>query len=950
MNRSDNGGRGRYSVALVILVFLVMGIAALSLFLGAGGSVRGFGFGVFGTNPQPPRQETLDRGRRAAWAGDYDAALAALDSVIEVRPDESDLLEERARVLAWAERWEEAAAALAEATDTADTEAVLERARYLWWGSRPLEADSLLSSLLEREPGLEAALALQDEIRPGIDASVDVAQRWAAERPDDAQTRLWLARALVEAGRPEDALPHYRRALTGEGAVSPDVLLEAAGVALGVDALDFAAEHFRRYLDEVDPYDREVRLRLARTLAWSARWTEAEARYREALTAIESTELRLELARMLADAGRYEDAIVEYRRVLEARRSREVRRELVDVLAQAEEYAAAVRELDRVMETDPDPALLEMKADLLALMDRYGEAADVLATVLERRPDDHELRLRRARLLWWSGRLEEADAELTALIGARPDLDELVDLRERIREGIDPEEALARRWVALDDTPRNRLRLARILVERERYGEAVTEYRTALADTTARALVVEAVDVAEAADSLDAATAFLDAYLADADDRALVLRLARLHGWAGRPDVAAGIYARYLADHPTDVDARFARAQQLALQDSTAWEEATSELERVVAADPDRGPALKLLGDLERWRGRPGAALAFYRRARAVDPDTEGLATGIRLANAMLAEAAARRDATYVAWAGDLDVFDDSDDFDWVALDLQRSWKRGRWIGGLELRQRYAAGASPGGLSGSAAGLGAAAIGTYRIRAGLEASVEVGVTSYADVGPFVTWGAGVERADSVGRTELRYDRLPAVRDAATLAALEAEAVVDRVVLEALRPVGRWRAAGNLQLQAFSVSGGSVTRYAGMLRADRPVGASGLTVGGMVRGIFADTRSPVDPVWGPVVWTPTYYIAPAVTLGYSPELRDGWSVALRASPGYAFIEERAGLTRYRASETAILEAGATVGYRTGPWSFSVSGDWGGALPDGYRARALRIRFSRLAEAP
>ena len=779
---------------------------------------------------------------------------------------------------------------------------------------------------------------------------MEVAQRWVAERPDDAQTRLWLARALVEAGRPEDALPHYRRALTGEGAVSPDVLLEAAGVALGVDALDFAAEHFRRYLDEVDPYDRDVRLRLARTLAWSARWTEAEARYREALTAMESTELRLELARMLTDAGRYEDAIVEYRRVLEARRSREVRRELVDVLAQAGRYAAAVRELDRVMETDPDPALLEMKADLLALMDRYGEAADVLARVLERRPDDHELRLRRARLLWWSGRLEEADAELTALIGARPDLGELVDLRERIREGIDPEEALARRWVALDDTPRNRLRLARILVERERYGEAVTEYRTALADTTARALVVEAVDVAEAADSLDAAIAFLDAYLADADDGALVLRLARLHGWAGRPDVAAGIYARYLAGHPTDVDARFARAQQLALQDSTAWDEAAAELERVVAADPDRGPALKLLGDLERWRGRPGAALAYYRRARAVDPDTEGLATGIRLANAMIAEAAARRDATYVAWAGDLDVFDDSDGFDWVALDLQRSWKRGRWIGGLELRQRYAAGASPGGLSGSAVGLGAAAIGTYRIRAGLEASVEAGVTSYADVGPFVTWGAGVERADSVSRMALRYDRLPAVRDAATLASLEAEAVVDRVVLEALLPAGRWRTAGNLQLQAFSVSGGSVARYAGMLRADRPVGASGLTVGGMIRGIFADARSPVDPVWGPVVWTPTYYVAPAVTLGYSPELRDGWSVGLRASPGYAFIEERAGLARYRASETAILEAGATVGYRTGPWSFSVSGDWGGALPDGYRARALRIRFSRLAEAP
>jgi hypothetical protein len=182
-----------------------------------------------------------------------------------------------------------------------------------------------------------------------------------------------------------------------------------------------------------------------------------------------------------------------------------------------------------------------------------------------------------------------------------------------------------------------------------------------------------------------------------------------------------------------------------------------------------------------------------------------------------------------------------------------------------------------------------------------------------------------------------------------MAALQAEAVIDRVLLEARYPVGGWDAAGEVQLQAFSADAGALRRWAGTLRADRTVG-SGLTAGAMIRGIFADDRSPVHPVWGPLVWAPTYYVAPALSLGYTRELRDGWWIGLRSSPGYAFIEERAGLQRYRTAETAVLEAGATLGYRRGPWSVSIAADWGGAIPAGYRATALRIHFSRLAEAP
>ncbi|MFP4624676.1 MAG: tetratricopeptide repeat protein, partial [Gemmatimonadota bacterium] len=600
--------RGRlYSALLTVFIALVVAMAGSALYVSAGGELFGWSGGVFGIDaPRDSTTRVLERAREAAGAGRYGEALAAYDTALAWAPSPA-LARERAKVLAWAERYGEAADALAAIGDEADVETMLERARLLWWADRPREADSLLSLVLARHPDAAEARELQDLVRPSVEPALDVATRWVQERPGDPFSRLWLARVLVREGRQAEALAHYRAALGRAGTAEPEVLLEAAGVAVGVDSLRFAGEVLARYLNDVDPGDLETRLRLARAYSWSGRYDAAEAEYRRVLAARPDPAVRLELARMLASAGRHESAIGELRQVLAAAPSADVRRDLVRSLAAAGRYDRALGELAPLLEERQQERDLLERARILALAERYGEAADVLAAVIEGRPADAGIRLRRARYLWWAGRLEAADAALTDLLRLRPGAAEVEALREEIRLGIDPSIGLAREWLALDDTPRNRRRLAEALLKAERYAEALEHYRVYLAakPEPAPELFRTVSEVAEAADSLRLAATLLERHLeaAPGAEPDALLRLARLHAWSDRPERAVDAFGRYLELRPADREARFELARQLAWQDTSRWPAATAELERVLRADSAHAPALKLLGDLARWRG-----------------------------------------------------------------------------------------------------------------------------------------------------------------------------------------------------------------------------------------------------------------------------------------------------------------------------------------------------------
>ncbi|MEJ2504130.1 MAG: hypothetical protein P8177_12600, partial [Gemmatimonadota bacterium] len=521
------------------------------------------------------------------------------------------------------------------------------------------------------------------------------------------------------------------------------------------------------------------------------------------------------------------------------------------------------------------------------------------------------------------------------------------------RRGIDPSVDVARAWLARDDTPENRLRLAGALVEAERSAESLEHYRAALAAAPDREVLVAMSEAAEAADSVALATRLVERYLAGTtrDEPEQRLRLARLYAWAERPEESAGAYRRYLAVRPDDAGARYERAQQLAARDSTHWAEARAELERAVASDSLDARPHRLLGDLARWEGDPAAALDHYRRAAALDPGLEGLDEGVRRATAMGEAEEAPRDATIVAWAVDVDGFSDSEGFDWLASRARYHWLlRGATLSAT-VGQGYSGGRSLVGAEQDALGFDIAFGARVALAPRWHALAEAGATRFQDVDPFPTWGAGLEYQDASGSVTLRYQRQPGVREAATMAALQAGTTLDRVQLTALRRHGPWSGAADAQVQRFGADAGDATRFAAMARAGRAVGG-GLTLGAMIRAIAADGAAPVDGDWGPLFWAPAHYIAPAVTVGYARPVGDrGW-LGLRAAPGYAWIDEReGGVVRYRDGETPILEAGATVGYRVGTWSVDLSGDWGGNLAEnGYDATSITLRISRSGGAP
>jgi hypothetical protein len=719
-------------------------------------------------------------------------------------------------------------------------------------------------------PEVAEAAELQALIRPSVEPALDVAQRWVAERPDDPWSNLWLARALVGEGRSAESLPHYRRALGAPGTVDPEVLLEVAGVALGADSLALAGQILERYLRDVDPPDHQTRLRLARAYSWSGRYTAAEQQYRMVLERSPEPAVRLELARMLASAGRHDAAAAELERLMAAGRSVELVREMVRVRA---------------------------------LAGRYGDAADELARLLEARPDDHSARLERARYLWWAGRLEDADAELTRILAAEPDHAAALSLRADVRPGIDPSVDIARTWLAEADTRANRLLLARALVKAERLEEALEHYDVVLAAPSAaadRELVVEAADVADAAGEPGRVIEILERHVAAVDrpEPAMRLRLARALAWADRPADAAVAYALYLVDVPGDLDARMERARQLAWADTASWGQARGELERVIAADPARADAIKLLGDLDRWSGDPDTALEHYRQAQALDPSVESLTDGIRPSRC---RRSGRRSApsstpsswpcgTPPTWPGppELDAFTDTEGFDWIGSTLGREWHFGESALAVRLAQGWSRGRHLDGIGGAGTGslgLGAVLAGRLAVAPGWALLGELGAMSYDDIDAFATWGGGIEFADDLSLARLRFGRTPAVREAATRAALQAGAVMDRVHLEGSRFMGPWRVATDLQLQRFRADLGDADRYAGMLVVDRKLGASGIAIGPMVRAIASPHDAPFLADWGRLYWTPDYYLAPALSIRYGGQVADGLWLGLRAAPGH-----------------------------------------------------------------
>lgn len=261
-------------------------------------------------------------------------------------------------------------------------------------------AAEVLAEASALAPGDAALVALLGRARllaQDFGGAVEALEAATAAGERGAATRLYLAAALWEAGRPEDAEPIYRQLAEETGAFTAlhqfgRLLVWQGREAEAVPYLERAAAARREAVD--------VLLDLAAAREGSGALAEALDAYRRAATARpENVRARYGLARMLARTGDVDGARREmetYRRLQAAEQERTRRQglerarldrgwELLDA-----GQAAAAREHFAALEQSPESLAGRAQAD--AALGDHAAAVEALERALDLDPERDDLR------------------------------------------------------------------------------------------------------------------------------------------------------------------------------------------------------------------------------------------------------------------------------------------------------------------------------------------------------------------------------------------------------------------------------------------------------------------------------------------------------------------------------------------------------------------------------
>jgi Flp pilus assembly protein TadD len=226
--------------------------------------------------------------------------------------------------------------------------------------------------------------------------------------PDHAELRNALGWTLFQAGRTDEALAEYNRAL----AANPKSAKAHNNLALAMVELgdfDGAAGHFQASL-EIEPAA-EIYSDLGFTRARLGRSDEALADYRKALALDpDCASAHVNLAVMSVQAGDLAAAESHYRRALPGRPTAQTYNGLGYVLAQAGRSGEAIAEYRKAIAADPKftPAYNNL-AEALTDEGKLAEAAEAYRLSLAQRPDPAVYNAL-AALLRQLGRADEAAA------------------------------------------------------------------------------------------------------------------------------------------------------------------------------------------------------------------------------------------------------------------------------------------------------------------------------------------------------------------------------------------------------------------------------------------------------------------------------------------------------------------------------------------------------------
>ena len=238
-------------------------------------------------------------------------------------------------------------------------------------------------------------------------------------RPVGDDTRLNVAEELLQAGRPDEALPLLER----EAAISPDYARARLGLGVALSRTGDKARSLEEFEKAVSlaPSDFEARSALALGLAESGEASRALEHFREAVRLRPGdAKAQFNLANALQQAGRAREAIPHYDAALRARPDYvEAMANLALALAETGDTALAIDRLSRAAGLRPDSAPIHFNlAELLSDVGRSTEALAHYDEAARLSPDSPDLHFALAQAYARGGRSVRGDPEPRT--GGRP--------------------------------------------------------------------------------------------------------------------------------------------------------------------------------------------------------------------------------------------------------------------------------------------------------------------------------------------------------------------------------------------------------------------------------------------------------------------------------------------------------------------------------------------------
>ena len=637
-------------------------------------------------------------------------------------------------------------------------------------------------------------------------------------------------------------------------------------------------------------------------------------------------ELFWERVRPLLEAGRHREAIPLFTDYLNRHPGDlGIRREYAITLAAAGFGDEAIPILRGLLDHEDDPALHLLLARTLRDEGRIGDASRHYGIVLERRPDDVELVLEWARALSWisdhqgaAALLSEASERQPDNLALRAELIRVLSYKGDLREAQDLLNTMS-------DLDIRRLGL-----------EGVRDDLTAWLSQPPDSVTVEPPSLLEQAlqareaDELERADSLFQASVAE-DPRSA-------EAWTAyadflqyeREDFEGALEAlRRVEDLREDEEPALDPALQYRMAQLEIWTDRTAEaherLERLLAAlergagapadsvlvpeaatrAPTRADVLSLIGDLHRWNGERLPAVRRYRAALDDDPEHPGALEGLGILRAEVDRQLAESEQPGIGAVAS--GFADTDEFRryqaggaWSGLHDVWTWSTrtgGRWLEGFE----------PGGGLGSREGLFAELDGARwwrwgTVRTGVHLSMQNVRSNSLDVG----LAASARLLGDLGRrTDVRVAHEPAFEATGTLQSVATRVWQTRVNVAHSEPLSdRWTGAVTAEaarLDHRDLAGSDVSRRLQLaLSAGRTLSPV-FTVGMAGRALRYDEPAPTVAATLPggaplrLYWDPELSVSVGPYLTMRQPLTPVWYLTARASPGVAFIRERAGGT-------------------------------------------------------